>query len=259
MNKDNHFPRVVVMTSGGANPQVMINALKKHWPDLHVIQEEQESKPLIFKRRAKRLGWLTAAGQIGTMIASRLGKSIAARRSEEILKSYGQSSATDPSVPTHHVASLNDVQCLELLHQLSPQVVFTISCRLLSKATLAACPCPVINFHAGINPAYRGQMGGYWSLVERDAQNFGATVHLVDAGTDTGGTLYERRITPAKTDFIATYPLLLTAASTDIAVKAVEDALNGNITAHQQTGQSVLRFPPPLWTWVWNGLTKGVW
>lgn len=69
--------RVVVMTAGGTNPQVMINALKQHFPDLHVIEELPERKHILIKRRAKRLGWPAALGQLGTMIASRLLKSAA--------------------------------------------------------------------------------------------------------------------------------------------------------------------------------------
>ena len=133
-------------------------------------------------------------------------------------------------------------------------------CRLLTPATLQALQCPVINFHAGINPAYRGQMGGYWALVERDRGNFGATVHLVDKGVDTGATLYEKRLKPSPSDTIATYPLLLTAASVDIAVSAIEDALSGSLAPQPPSpGKSVLRFPPTIWTWLWNGLTKRIW
>ncbi|MGE7370891.1 formyl transferase [Neorhizobium sp. NPDC001467] len=252
-------PTVVVMTAGGANAQVMINALERHWPDLHVIQETAESKALIIRRRARRSGWLNALGQLGTMAASRLGKKAAARRSDEILQTYGQSAAVKPAIPVHRVDSLNDAACHALLSRLKPQAILTISCRLLSRSTLAACPCPVVNFHAGINPAYRGQMGGYWSLVENDAANFGATVHLVDAGTDTGCTLYEQRLTPQAGDFIATYPLLLTAASTGITIAAIDDVLKDRVKVQPIPGRSVLRFPPPIWIWAWNGLTRGVW
>ncbi|MEB2843334.1 formyl transferase [Rhizobiales bacterium RZME27] len=259
MNADEHSATIVVMTAGGTNPQVMINVLKKHWPDLQVIEERPESKKKILVRRAKRLGWPIAVGQLATMVASRLGKKIAIRRTEEILGAYGLSAEIDYSLPIHHVDSVNDTECHALLAQIKPKVILTISCRLLSKQTLAACPCPVINFHAGINPAYRGQMGGYWSLVENDADNFGATVHLVDAGTDTGGTIYEQRLRPQKGDFIATYPLLLTAASTERVIKAVKDILNDELVVHQQVGTTALRFPPPIWTWVRNGLGKGIW
>ncbi|WP_105382387.1 formyl transferase [Neorhizobium alkalisoli] len=251
--------RIVVMTAGGTNPQVMINALAKHFPDLHVIEEQPESKGTLLRRRAKRFGWFTALGQLATMVASRLGKRFAARRMEEIIRDYGHSAASNANIPVTHVPSLNDPAYLAAVTTLKPQAVFTISCRILSPATLAAIPCPVINFHAGINPMYRGQMGGYWSLVERDEGNFGATVHLVDNGIDTGGTLYEKRLKPSPRDSLATYPLLMTAACIDISVQALEDAVAGTLRPHQPQGPSFLRFPPPVWTWLYHGLTKRIW
>jgi folate-dependent phosphoribosylglycinamide formyltransferase PurN len=251
--------RVVVMTAGGTNPQVMINALKQHFPDLHVIEELPERKHILIKRRAKRLGWPAAIGQLGTMVASRLLKSAAHKRSLEILDQYDLSAELDPTIPVTRVASLNDLECHAAVTTLSPDVVLTISCRILSRMTLAAIPCPVINFHAGINPTYRGQMGGYWALVKRDQQNFGATVHLVDEGIDTGSTLYESRVQPSPRDTLATYPLLITASSIAITVQALRDALTGRLKPFSSAGISVLRYPPPLWTWLYHGLTKGIW
>jgi folate-dependent phosphoribosylglycinamide formyltransferase PurN len=251
--------KIVVMTAGGVNPQVMINALAGHFPDLHVIEERPETKGQILRRRSRNLGWPNAAGQMATMIASRLGKKFAERRSGEIIRQYGLSDRHNPSIPTTKVSSLNSAECHEAVTRLSPAVVFTISCRILSKPTLAAISCPVINFHAGINPMYRGQMGGYWARVERDEENFGATVHLVDAGIDTGQSLHEQRVAPTKADTIATYPLLLTAASTAIAIRAIEEALSGNLRPYAPEGRSALRYPPAIWTWVWHGITKGIW
>ncbi len=251
--------KIVVMTAGGLNPQVMINALAKHFPDIHVIAEAPESHLAILKRRARKSGWLNALGQFGTSVAGRLGKSLAARRTAEIIEHYGQSGMINPDIPVSDVASLNDPKCHALVTRLQPKVVFTISCRILSAATLAAMPCPVINFHAGINPMYRGQMGGYWARVEKDEGNFGATVHLVDQGVDTGGTLYENRMRPSKTDTVSTYPLLITAASTEIAVRAIRDALAGSLKPFTPSGPSHLRFPPTVWTWLYHGLTKGIW
>lgn len=252
--------RLLVMTAGGANPNVMINALAARFPDIHIFMEQPESKSAILKRRARRLGWFAAAGQMATMVASRLGKRFTARRSHEIIAEHGLSSDLHHGLPVTHFTSLNDEECQKAANLLKPAVIFTISCRLLTPATLRTLQCPVINFHAGINPAYRGQMGGYWALVEKDRGNFGATVHLVDKGVDTGATLYEKRLKPSPSDTIATYPLLLTAASVDIAVSAIEDALSGSLAPQPPSpGKSVLRFPPPIWTWLWNGLTKRIW
>ncbi|MCQ2003858.1 formyl transferase [Rhizobium sp. NRK18] len=250
---------IAIVTAGGMNPQIMINALAARFPNVTVIEEQPEPKSVLLKRRAKKLGWINAGGQLATMIVSRLGKKFAAARQTEILKEFAVSAEQNPHVPVIHVASVNTPDFLDAVRTVSPAVIFTVSCRILSARTLAALPCPVINFHAGINPAYRGQMGGYWSLVSGDANNFGATVHLVDAGIDTGETLYEKRVTPSKSDTMLTYPLLLTASCTDIAIKAVEDVLASRAATYKPSGPSKMYYNPPIWTWLWNGVSKGIW
>lgn len=251
---------IVILTAGGLNPAVMINHLAKYFDRLIVIQEEPESKAEILKRRARHVGWISAVGQLATMAVSKLGKRLADKRSKEIIEHYGLSSSIPAKVDVLHVKSANSEEAVSLCKSLQPAVIFTISCRILKKSTLLQISCPIINFHAGINPAYRGQMGGYWSLVERDAANFGSTVHLVDSGVDTGATLYEQRLKPSRRDNISTYPLLITAVSTQITVQAIEDALSGSLSPKTpKASASKLRFPPAIWTWIWHGVTKGIW
>lgn len=251
--------KVVVMTAGGANPAVIINALAARWPDLHVIMEAPESKLDIARRRARRFGWINSLGQLATMIAARLLRRVASRRIAQICQSQGLDPVIGAQIPVSEVASINNPECLQLVRSLQPSVILLISTRLLAKKMLAEIPCPVLNLHSGINPIYRGQMGGYWSLVENDIGNFGATVHLVDAGTDTGGALYEVRAAPSKGDFISTYPMVLTAAAKDIVLRSVEDAVHGKLKPFTPEGPSILRFPPPVWTWLRYGLTRGIW
>jgi len=250
---------ILVLTAGGAIPGVLIAALNARFPNaVRVIEEDPESKWQIVARRARRLGWIEAIGQLATMIVSRLGKRMSARRWAEIMAMEG-SMPDLPTPPIHHVASLNDPVCHALIAGFSPSVVLTISCRILSRETLAGIACPVLNFHSGINPGYRGQMGGYWALAEGDPQNFGGCIHIVDAGIDTGGMLYEQRLTPSRSDTISTYPLLLTMACRHIVIAAVEDALAGTLRAYQSSGPSRLRYPPAIWTWIANGIRRGVW
>lgn len=255
---DNRKP-ILVVTAGGRNPQILINTLAQRFADVSVLEEEPESKKLFLKRRAKKLGYLTAAGQFATMAASKFGKRFTEKRAEEIIRQYGVSDASNGAVPVTRIASINSPEAIAHIAGLRPAVVFLVSCRMLSAATLAAIACPVVNFHAGINPQYRGLMGGYWARVCGDLGNFGSTVHLVDAGVDTGGILYQQRMTPAKNDTMHTYPLLQTAAATGIAICAIEDALAGRLMP--QTGDAPSRqwYHPPIWTWAWNGVVKGIW
>lgn len=251
--------RVVVMTAGGLNPTLVVQHLAKAGMDVHVFLENPEGKGEITRRRARKLGWIPALGQLGTMIAARLLRRLADRRIAELLAEHGLDRTLPETVPIHPVTSINAAETAALVEQLKPGAILLVSTRLMSARQLAAMPCPVINLHAGINPNYRGQMGGYWSLRESDGQNFGATLHLVDAGTDTGGTLYEVRTKPAPSDFISTYPLLLTIASLDIVTRSLNDALDGRLAPIEPQGPSVLRFPPTLWSWIWCGVTRRIW
>lgn len=48
--------RVVVVTAGGENPWIMINAFSAHFADVAVVEEQPESKGLFLRRRARKLG-----------------------------------------------------------------------------------------------------------------------------------------------------------------------------------------------------------
>lgn len=250
---------VVVMTAGGLNPTIVVQHLAKSGLDVHIVLENPEGKGEITRRRAKKLGWVEAVGQLGTMIAARVLRRLADRRVGQILAAHDLDRALPETVPIHPVTSINAAETTNLVDQIQPGAILLVSTRLMSARQLAAMPCPVINLHAGINPNYRGQMGGYWSLRENDAQNFGATLHLVDTGTDTGGTLYEVRTRPERTDFISTYPLLLTISALEITLRSVEDALEGRLSPQVPQGASALRFPPTLWSWIWCGITRRIW
>jgi len=254
-------------TEGGATErQPRQGAERKAFPfraarfgNVTVLLEQPESKKLFLKRRIRKLGPVTAIGQFATMVASKFGKRFTEKRATEILQQYNADDRENPTVSVIAVDSVNMPSAIEQIRIIGPAAVFLVSCRMLSASTLAAMPCPVINFHAGINPQYRGLMGGYWARVENDEDNFGATVHLVDAGVDTGDILYRSHMIPSKNDTMHTYPLLQTAASTDIAIRAIDDVLSGNLKPLPANGISRQWYHPPIWTWLWNGFLRGIW
>ena len=53
-----------------------------------------------------------------------------------------------------------------------------------------------LNLHHGIAPLIRGMESIYWGLWERRPEWIGATVHFIDEGIDTGGTLAYFRVDP---------------------------------------------------------------
>lgn len=252
-------PKILVITAGGPYPWVIINALAERFGGTEVALEQPESKALFLRRRARKIGWFETAGQFLTMSVSRFGKRFVKAREAEIIQHHSLNTEPSPTVPVTPVSSANGEDCRALITTRQPEVVFLASCRMLNRATLAAIPCPVLNYHSGINPKYRGLAGGWWARASGDQANYGTTVHLVDAGVDTGDILYQAFLSPDPRESLLTDAMAMAAGSHDIAIRAVEDALTGRLTPKASTLPSVQRFHPPIWTYLWTGLTRKIW
>jgi folate-dependent phosphoribosylglycinamide formyltransferase PurN len=247
------------VTEGGPHVWGLVNALAARFGPPTVILERPESKRAILRRRARRQGWLSALGQLGTMVVIRTSKVLYARRLAEVAAHTG----FDPRPPAEsaivRIASADSPDLAETLNRCGAEAVLLAGCRLVRRETLTKIPCPVLNYHAGITPKYRGMNGGYWALATGDAANFGTTVHLVDAGVDTGPVIRQLRGAPMKGDTIATYALTQAAFSRDICIEAVQDALAGRLAPIDPGLSSAQWVHPTIWRYLWVGLTRGVW
>lgn len=250
---------IVVVTEGGPHIWAIVNAVADRLGPVKVILEAPESKRRLLLRRARRQGWISAAGQLGTMLLNRLGKRLFAGHAERIAALHWLETGPRPDQDIIEVASANSAECLAAIEAIGPGAVLLAGCRLLSRETLAKIPCPILNYHAGIAPKYRGMNGGYWALATGDARNFGTTVHLVDAGVDTGGVLRQVRGAPEPGDTISSYALRQAAFSRDMCVQALEDALAGDLATLDPRLPSKLWFHPPVWSYLWTGIRRGVW
>lgn len=250
---------IVIVTEGGPHIWAIVNALADRLGPVSVLLEQPESKRRLLLRRARRQGWFSAAGQLGTMVLTRLCKRFFAAHAARIIEEEDLRAEPSGDQVIVNVPSANSAEFLQALETIKPGVVLLAGCRLLSKHTLAKIPCPVLNYHAGITPKYRGMNGGYWALATGDRQNFGATVHLVDAGVDTGAVVRQVRGSPQPGDTVATYPLRQAAFSRQICIEAVADALTGKLDSFDPELPSMQWFHPTIWSYVAIGLRRGVW
>ncbi len=248
--------KIAVVTEGGSHIWGLVHAIASHFGQPIVILEKPESKLALLRKRARKLGIVSAAGQLGTMALVRMTKMLQRRQGVG-------SNEIDPAGPTEdtvvRIGSANSPDLVDAVKKAGAQVVLLAGCRLLGRATLAAMPCPVLNYHAGITPRYRGMNGGYWALASGDPDNFGATVHLVDAGVDTGAILYQARGKPLPGDTIATYAQTQAAFSRDICIRAIEDVLNGAGRPIVPALPSQQWYHPTIWRYLWTGIVRGVW
>ena len=72
---------------------------------------------------------------------------------------------------------------------LEPDVVLVFGTGILRQPVLRAFDGRLLNIHLGLSPYYRGAGTNFWPLVNREPEYVGATIHVLDAGIDTGPIL----------------------------------------------------------------------
>lgn len=249
---------IVALAGDGPHAWIMINALRDKFGDVPVVREDGEPEDVFWARRKKLLGAATVMSMKAAQIPIKLANRGAQARTAELVREHG----LNPQPPTERmidVPSVNSDQARAALKALQPKAVFVVSTRMIGKATLGSVDAPFINYHSGINPAYRGIHGGYFALANGEPEHFGATVHLVDEGVDTGDVLYQSKVEVSRKDSLYTYMWVMAAGSRDIVIKAMEDALSGNLKPHKVELPSKQYFGPTAGRYVLTGLTKGVW
>ena len=250
---------IVVLSGGGPLPWIIINAVIERFGPVTVLEETPEATSLMFRRRLKKLGVVEVAGQLAFNVVQRILRLASRRRLAEIIATYRLVPTPAANSTIIDVGSVNADSCRRELVRLKPAVVLVIGTRIIGRETLVSVPARFINYHAGINPKYRGMCGGYWAMANADPENFGVTAHLVDHGVDTGDILHWESIAPDARDNIATYPFLLAVAGRSAVLKSLGDALCGNAKPVRRAMASRQWYHPTLWGYLWTGISRRVW
>lgn len=242
-------PRVVVLASACTATNVTTNALRAAGLSTSVVLESPLPAWRVALRRRARIGLVNVVGQVlFRLLAVPWLERTAGARKREIVEAF--SLDPTPVAADVRISSVNTREAKEALRSLDPSVVVVVGTRIIASSTLECVTAPFINLHAGITPRYRGVHGGYWALVEGRPDLVGSTVHLVDAGIDTGSVLAQATFPVTGRDSFATYPLLHLAAGVPLLVEAVERVADGKPlaeTAALECGESRLWHHPTLW------------
>ena len=130
--------------------------------------------------------WLRLAGFKIREIAAALGLGRTRHRLADVCREL--------AVPYRSIESANDVEFVAHLSALGVDVLLNQTPELLRGSLLAAPRLGVINRHLSLLPAYRGAWPIFWQCAHGE-RKVGVTVHLVDAGLDTGNILAQASLT----------------------------------------------------------------
>lgn len=253
------MPNIVALTNGSPHSWIIVNAVMARFGPISVLTEEGQSKGTLIRQRLKRQGPVRVIGQIGfTLLQSALGR-WSGKRIRQVIEEASLDPAPNPAARVIAIGSVNSAACREALRDLRPDVVIVFGTRMIRAETLGCIQVPILNLHSGITPKYRGQAGGYWALAMGDPEHAGVTVHLLDAGVDTGAVLYQAPFQAGPGDTFGTYFYLQAAVLRGLTIQAIEDTLAGALKPCTPDLPSRQYYHPTLWGYLWTGLTRGVW
>lgn len=252
--------RIVLVAGKWDTTPIVYNFLAENFVIKKVIIEDPVPKKEFLKKRIRKLGWFEVGGQVlFQLLVSKILAKTSKKRIKEILNLYQLKTAAIPESVIVYVPSVNSTECLEQLKNFQPDLVIVHGTRIISKKVLESIHAAFINIHAGITPRYRGSHGAYWALANDDKENCGVTVHLVDAGIDTGNILVQEKIPLTPKDNFITYGYLQLAVGLNLLKQAIEDASSiEKLQTKKSELNSALWHHPTLWRYLYNRFRKGI-
>jgi len=250
----------VVITGSSALAARMAGVVNHAFPDAIFIIEERAPPRSLLRVRIRRHGLFTALGQVAFRAVLARKIFFQSARIDAVWRAGGLKEAPVTEGQIWYTSELNGPATHAYLRDVHPAVVIIFAVSKLTQATLAACAAPVLNLHPGITPAYRGVHSGYWALRMGDRNRFGATVHLVDDGLDTGPIVDQILCTPDQDDNIATYNVRLVVAGLESLLRAAKIVRDGVPLATRPSGPAAPLFhEPTLLSYLVGGIRNKVW
>jgi len=131
-------------------------------------------------------------------------------------------------------SSPNLPEFVEAMRLLSPDLLLAAGYSQLLREQILSIPRLLpVNFHASLLPAYRGKHPVFWALRNGERWS-GLTVHVMDAGLDTGDILYQVRVRIREQDSVVTLYDRIMDQSVKLVGLLVKDAEEGILQLRPQ-------------------------
>ena len=247
--------KIILLASDCESSRWVYHALEETVSIEGIILEQPISKKELAKNRINKIGLMPVMGQaLFSALIVPLLKLQSKRRKAYLVNKYRLNNNDFSSSKIFRVSSINEEECLRAINLLQPDIIVVNGTRIISKKILQSTNAIFVNMHVGITPYYRGSHGGYWALRNKDAANFGTTIHLIDAGVDTGAVLKQVFTKPDKQDNFATYPVLQAAVGIDALKEVLANMIAGNYETIKHTEKGKMYFQPTLWQYLTGGV-----
>lgn len=129
---------------------------------------------------------------------------------------------------------LNSAETVRFLEASSPDVVLVYGTDLIRPPLLDAFAGRMVNMHLGLSPYYRGTATNFYPLLNDEPEFVGATIHLIDAGIDSGAILTQARPEIVAADRPHTIGCKAIEAGIDALIRVLPEWAEGTRTSVSQ-------------------------
>ena len=153
--------------------------------------------------------------------------------------------AREADIPVVSVTGLRDVEAVNRLALFAPDVL-VVACFpwRLPAAVRSLAPLGGINVHPSLLPALRGPEPVFWALRRGDRRT-GVTLHLLDAGFDTGPILVQEAVNIPAGVRAPDLEARLAVLGAGLLVPALHDLVAGRVTPRDQDHSRATLAPIP--------------
>lgn len=126
---------------------------------------------------------------------------------------------------THEILHLEEPITLALVESFNPDLVISFGYRhIVSPNILERLRNKVLNLHISFLPWNRGADPNFWSWLEKTPK--GVTIHLMDAGLDTGAILFQKEVQFNDSETLASSYEILQSEIVELFQNNLEHILN---------------------------------
>ncbi|MFH1441059.1 MAG: formyl transferase [Candidatus Omnitrophota bacterium] len=172
---------------------------------------------------------------------------------------------TENGMPIVNVSDINSDEVNKIIQEYKPDLVFVFGTRLIKPHIFKNRPIPFVNMHWGWSPDYRAE-GIVTALAYGGPDALGVTVHLLNAGIDSGDILYQLRPVLDVNDNFYSIGLKLALLGIKLFAKCAESlGENGYLSGTPQDlsvsafyGSKYMRKHAELYRMAWKNLQNAV-
>ena len=240
--------KIIMLAGESESSNYVYNALNPKFKISKVFIANTISKASILRRRIKKIGLFKVIDQIAfQIIIQKIVGFILTNKIKQRKLELGLIPDEIPNEKIIYLKKLNSDKTIKHLKKINADLIIVNGTSIISSKVLESTKAIFINTHVGITPQYRGVYGGYWALKNNDKNNFGATVHIVDKGVDTGSIVYQQTMNPSSKDNFFTYPLCQYSIAIPLLEKTIIDIKYDKLKIFTKTGvESKLYYHPGI-------------